>query len=536
MTVKKPSTAVTRKKSPLNSHSFFPEKESTVFIAFIKTTAARVACHRTRLDDTDMGTLLCELKMEPSCSLDISLRDGGEKKGTMSTRISKVLSLLFMAAALGYVSCNRCSESSKQAKNIVLIVLDAMRNDHISLCGYPHRNSPNLERFAAMKDATHTCKAVAPASWTLPSHASYFTGVDAVTHGAHSIMSGVKNINGWGGHNRRLEGDIPTLAEYMDAKGYQTVAYSANPVVNARLGLMRGFQKYYSAEDWYELFGDNFMPGLKRVLADQDQNRPTFLFINIADAHQPWAPVPKGVSWSPHVPQRFSYRKHEPDSFWRTYVEGKTPEDVAKKRLEEIRAQYAWANHIADKNLGRAYDYLHESGWCKEGCQFIVVSDHGEFMGEHNLLDHGHYVYEGMVRVPLLVFGGGSKIELPEVLSAMNVHHLVKNRKLPDKPIPIAAAAWPHVRRCHHSNAKAYCSTSAAIWRGSEKTLFMDGKYYKYDLKKNPGETDLSDFLDKNPDKALLDLAKRVVDDREDMDAKIDKEVYEQLKALGYMD
>lgn len=164
-----------------------------------------------------------------------------------------------------------------------------------------------------------------------------------------------------------------------------------------------------------------------------------------------------------------------------------------------------------------------------------MVSDHGEFLGEHNLLHHGHYIWESMVRVPLVVWGTDKKVALPKTISATHAHHLVLDGELPAQLLPVTSAAWPHMRRCVHSGGKNFCSTFAGIWNSSEKLLFMDDEYVRIDLAADPREANLLP-LEKHPRlKELRSFAKRVVDDRRD-DEKLEPEVIEKLQALGYMD
>ena len=442
---------------------------------------------------------------------------------------------LLAAGCNGRCSSDKMGGKSGRGPNVVLIVTDTVRADHTSLCGYKHPTTSNFERFAKLHGATHTCDAVAPGSWTVPSHASFFTGVDPTIHRTHSIVGKLGTFDGWGSHNRTLDKTLPTLAEKMNAKGYITAAYSANPVVSDSMGLLRGFQHKQVSKDWYQFFGADFGRGLVRFMKKLPTNKPMFLFINIADAHQPWQPVPEGIAWASPAP-KFSYPKQLSNSFWRKYVERRTTPDESAAGLKRVTEQYDHSMYIADRNLGTAVDWLEENNWCDWGCRFIVVSDHGEFLGEHFLLDHGHYVYNPMVRVPIVAWGFDEPIKFPEPVSATEVFNLVLEGKLTEKPLPVTSMAWPHTRRCHHTGGKAFCSTSAAIWNGDkEKLLFMDDKYYTINLKKDPAEASPTPISAHKLLGDLKSIAKRVVKDRPDTAKEIDTEAVEQLRALGYL-
>ncbi len=454
--------------------------------------------------------------------------------------VKSVFYLLLSGCVLFASGCSTCSsekESQKPKKrepNVIFIVVDTVRSDHTSLCGYSIDTTPTLKELAHQDGASYTCDAITPGSWTLPSHASFFTGVDPAAHGADSVTGGVRSFDGWGSHNRNLGTEFPTLGELMQKKGFLSAAFSANPVVSAAFGLMRGFEETHIAKDWYQYFGNQFGVELDRFMKRLPKDKPLFLFVNIADAHQPWAPIPEGIPWAEPAP-RFSYPKERKDSFWRVYVEGRATPEIAEKELETLRDYYDYALSLADKNLEITVNYLEDNNWCDFGCRYIVVADHGEFLGEHKLLDHGHYVYEPVVQVPLVIWGFDSEVKLPAQVSATEVYHLVQHDKPITHPFPITSMAFPHERRCHHTEQKAFCSTSAAIWHGDEKLLFMDDKYYKINLAEDPGENNPIEIDEAPGLDELKKLAARVISSRPNKTKELDTEALEQLRALGYL-
>ncbi len=137
--------------------------------------------------------------------------------------------------------------------------------------------------------------------------------------------------------------------------------------------------------------------------------------------------------------------------------------------------------------------------------------------------------------MPLLVWGTEKPTSLPKTVSATHVYNLILDGVLPAKLLPVTSSAWPHMRRCYNTPGKKFCSTSAAIWNGTEKLLFMDDKYYKIDLATDPTETNLEPLTEHPRLGELKALAKRVLDDRHG-DRMKNQEVLNQLKALGYME
>ena len=420
------------------------------------------------------------------------------------------------------------------APTVVFIVVDTVRSDHLSLCGYERPTTPFLEELVAA-GAAHTCEAQAPGSWTLPSHASFFTGVDPVLHHAHSITSGVTTVKGSGARARKLNEDLPTLAEAMGDRGYQTVALSANPVVSKEMGLLRGFDRTHVAKDWGDMMDGDLVPVLEGMLQKEvNPGRPLFLFVNIADAHQPLLPVPSGVGWVKARP-RLKYGKLSEKDEWRRFVEGRMSPTEADALLSWVRDSYDYGVWRADRNTRATVEAVQQSGWCTAGCRFVVVSDHGEMIGEHGLLDHGNYVWESLVHVPLLTWSTtGPTAPLPRVINAVHAYHLVRDGVLPEVLAPVTSMAWPHLRRCALTDGKAFCGTSVKIREGDEALVWTDGEVARYRLDEDPDETNPLP-LDGDPRlPALQALGDRVLADERDDD--VEPDVIEALRAAGYLE
>lgn len=121
---------------------------------------------------------------------------------------------------------------------VLFVVLDTVRADHTSLCGHDRPTTPFLQALAGQQGWSHTCGLVTPGTWTLPSHASFFTGLLPTEH--RLITKG-----------HPLPPGVPTLAERFAAEGYQTVLLSANPTLNKASGIGRGFEVFESSPGLY---------------------------------------------------------------------------------------------------------------------------------------------------------------------------------------------------------------------------------------------------------------------------------------------
>ena len=382
------------------------------------------------------------------------------------------------------------------------------------------------------------CRAYAPGSWTLPSHASFFTGLEPIEHGAHAITSGIADWSGMGSRSRPLREGIPTLAEAMVARGFRTLAVSGSPVVSEPMGLMRGFEATTVSQRWGDLYGEALAPAVTTLLEAERDDRPLFLFVNIADAHQPWDAVPDDVGWVPPR-RRVQWNKTAPEGDWQRFVEGRMAPDEAAALTERAVDVYDWAVFRADRVLGDLLQALEEGGHCESGCRFIITSDHGEYLGEHGLLDHGHHVHEANARVPVMVFDSRPEAALPRfeepALSALEVYDLVLEGRRPSRPRRSSSQAWPHARRCRHVDGEGFCSTAVALWKGEERLSWVDQELGLARIA-GSGTTPVEPLPPDHPRaKAITRLGEHAHRDTRD-DHNVDQHVTELLESLGYLD
>jgi arylsulfatase A-like enzyme len=418
---------------------------------------------------------------------------------------------------------------------VVLVVLDTVRADHLSACGYARPTSPVLAGLVTEGASLH-CRAYAPGGWTLPSHASFFTGQEPIDHGAHAITSGIEDYSGLGSRSRPLPPGVPTLATAMAERGFQPLALSASPVVSETMGLMQGFELHRVAPRWGAWYGDALVPELEGLLEERDPGRPMFLFVNIADAHQPWGRVPEGVDWV-QPRRRLQWNKTAPEGDWQRFVEGRMPAEEAAELRAHAVDSYDWATFEADRVLGLVLESLEAGGHCAAGCRVIVTSDHGEMLGEGGLLDHGHSLLEANVRVPLLVWDSRPGVALPlfeeAAVAALEVYDLVLNGARGHRRA--VSMSWPHARRCRHVDGHGFCSTEAGLWEGEERLLWRDGETSRGVVVGSEVEPVEAPFAD-HPQAATLEaLADRVHRDTRD-DHRVDQDVTDLLRSLGYLD
>lgn len=294
-----------------------------------------------------------------------------------------------------------------ETPNVVLIVLDSVRRAHLSCYGYARPTTPRIDRIAA--EGIRFTRAWAASCWTLPSHASLFTGLYPSEH--------LADVDTW-----RLGPDRPTLAEYLRGKGYATASISCNGIVSEHTGLTRGFEVRVDVEAlagartglvprairaahkrWRALTRRDRGAGQATRTAldwigEKAGRQPFFLFLNYMDCHSPY---------HPRLPTR--HRFVAPEDRTRADRIPQDPFAVMAGRLtfsardiEVLKALYDGALLYLDAHVGALADALRRRG-ILDRTILIVTSDHGESFGEHGLLDHQYGLFEPLLAVPLIV-------------------------------------------------------------------------------------------------------------------------------------
>jgi arylsulfatase A-like enzyme len=310
------------------------------------------------------------------------------------------------------------------APNVLLLVLDTARALSMSVNGSDLPTTPELERFA--RKGILFMNAQAPSSWTLPSHASMFTG-----RLPHQLTTGFRTP---------LDSSFPTLAEVLSRQGYHTAGFVANLHYASRdFGLDRGFMHY---EDYAISFGEMFLnssvgrylavrPGFRRLVGYYDilgrknaellnrdlldwldgrgNSRPFFAFINYYDAHEPYLPPEEFDRRFASATPRKPYLTDQSIRGARRLVKLSMTDAEVQREHEAYAASIAYL----DYQIGRLLDSLEARGLLRNTL-VIVTSDHGEQFGEHGMFVHGNSLYRPLLHVPLIM-------SLPEVVPESTV-------------------------------------------------------------------------------------------------------------------
>jgi arylsulfatase A-like enzyme len=273
-------------------------------------------------------------------------------------------------------------------------VIDTLRADAVSAYGAVEGTTPSFDALASRGLLYE--RAYAPSPWTLPSHASLLTGLEADRHGV-----GIAGRMG-------LRAGFTTLAERLRDAGYQTVGFSENPLVSDLFGFDQGFERF-SALTVEDVLNEAERPGslpfdivheVAAFAADRDRSRPFFLFANLFDPHSPYRDREQNRFLDPGVSVGDSWTA---DSL-RTSPNRICDRLPASEELKILRGLYLGDVAAADAKLGKIAAIAREAA-AKGPLIVVATADHGEHFGEHRLLDHEFSVRAPVLNIPLAVHG-----------------------------------------------------------------------------------------------------------------------------------
>lgn len=425
--------------------------------------------------------------------------------------------------------------------SFLVVVLDALARERSSAYGAREPTTPVLQALA--RNALVARDLTAPASYTVASVGSLFTGQHPLTHG---VMHG-ETLAG----PERLAEDAPHLALELSRAGYRTGAFITNPNAAARHGFGAGFDLYDELfadpalwQDDRGVDGSALPPRLQAFLA-QEPTRPFLAWVHLFEPHAPWeAPAALREQWVPGgYAGPASGERAFLDAVRLGHVDPATLTAADRRHLERL---YAARLAQADARLGELLDVLERSGRRRDTV-VLVTSDHGEAILEHGRLEHGDDVHREQLDVPfvLLVPGrDGGRLDGPA--SLIDVAPTLLG--LAGLPVPSAMegrdllATGAGAERTRIS--RGYGSRPVlGIQRGRWKATFdcLTRRQALYDLVADPGET--RDVWRSHPATASLlhaDLCRAVAAASTRLRAavaagEVDAARLEQLSQLGYV-
>lgn len=299
----------------------------------------------------------------------------------------RLITVLFVALQLFGAS----AVAKAERELVILILVDALRPDHMGAYGYTKQITPNMDRIAAEGTLFETSYVNAP--WTRPSTASFLTGLNASRHGAQSAKT-------------KLPREVETLAERLKKVGWKSSAFVANGNGGSLARLDQGFDVFQDPTNTYTrkkrgktyngLPTGEFLVGKALAHLRRSKAKKEFVFLFLVDPHDPYA-APKRLEKKHLGDHKGKVRRR---ALW------EYDNDYPKHERDSMLAVYDAAIEYSDEALGHFFEQLKGMGRYDDAT-IIISSDHGEGFGEHGFYLHAHHFWEEVIRVPLIVKGKG---------------------------------------------------------------------------------------------------------------------------------
>jgi arylsulfatase A-like enzyme len=444
--------------------------------------------------------------------------------------------------------------------NIVWIVIDAQRADHLGCYGYERDTSPFLDTLAA--DGIRFTHAIAQESYTQASVPSYFTSTYPLQH---RVLYDQPTID-------VLAPEFLTIAEVLRAGGYATAAFVFNPHLKARFGFDQGFDLYDdNSEGWPEdeprwdaMETARKIHGKVEGYLAAHPARPLFLYLHYRDVHSPYSPPPPfhELFLPAHIEPR-------PDMLYT-----KQPGDTTPRSLAMVISQYDGEIRYTDTHLRHLIDLLAQAGITRDNTVIVITADHGEEFhdqhpGDPRGLSHGRTLYSEQLRVPLLLLLPhvqpaqrviDAPVELvdivPTVLDAVGIDRtpfgqfqgtsLLPLITTGTQPARVIYAGGNHARGTIIAGRWKYYRYDKGLKRDRERTFHRTapGHTYHlgeelYDIREDPGETrnliGTQGAIAARMRGQLDDIEAAMAAGPEAAPVPMDDDTRKQLEALGYM-
>jgi len=435
--------------------------------------------------------------------------------------------------------------------NIVLIVIDTLRPDHLNSYGYGLRTTDPFFKGLWKNQGVKFETAVSPSSWTLPAVASIMTSMHPSEHG-----SGVQHFK-YG----KLDPQLDTLPEILSRQGYDTAAFSVSFIITQQFNFQQGFDSFFDLSPYcFSWQGDKVAAEHAKKWISQKRERPFFIFFHLMNPHSPYSVGPHLEHSSEEVTRAILA-----DDFMRSQVFNyfsalrlPSPHENRKKHAKSpLLKNY-------DNEIKRTNDAMEEFfaalayNGLLDNTLIIMTADHGEEFKDHGGMGHGHNLYQEVIHVPIII--AGTPVKTPgrivqEMVSTMDIMPTVLETagvSLPPNKMR-GTSLWPLIRKNEYNARPFYSELEFAdpdkimmsVIKDNHKLIktWDNGKedVRLFDLNADPHEknnlapdkTDVVDELSPLLDD-MLEKRKRYI--QKARESHMPRENREMLKALGYVD
>lgn len=296
-----------------------------------------------------------------------------------------IISLLIIC----FLSCSR----TPRKRNVIFILVDTLRADHLSYFGYERNTTPNIDAFA--NESLSFLNAFSPAPWTPTAMASIFTGLYPTIHGMTPPNSREEALKS----AAKLTDKVYTLAELFKDNGYFTMAVQTNPWLSEAFGYAQGFDKYiFKHRQKANIINEEAYKLLNEYLGNKEnKNKPFYLYLHYLDPHNPYK-APK-----------------EYDSIYTDKIKGNYND-----KAQELIRKYDREIKFTDDKMGELFNFLKEKGLYKDTI-IVFLADHGEQFFERGHQGHGFNVYNEEIHVPFFIKAPKYKGKVTQAVSSIDL-------------------------------------------------------------------------------------------------------------------
>lgn len=457
-------------------------------------------------------------------------------------------------------------KDEKKFSHIFLIIVDTLRADHLGCYDYIRNTSPFIDSLA--KKGVLFERAYSQSASTCPSHASIFTGLYPLQH---RVLA----------NHYVLDDSYTTIAEVLRNDGYKTAAFTSTDRHFHKSNINQGFEFYEQPIDTEKTYGFKYRPASLTInnaiiwLDNFNPKNKLFLWIHVFDPHFPYHPPGKFYKEINNNIEKERFLEYierfhiNTEAFSRRILNPNYEHLNNKEKMYEFITSYDAEIRYADDELKRFYNFVERKGLNKNSL-WILTSDHGEGLGQHNWLGHAAMIYQEEIHVPLIFYSEQrfnpkrikGVVENFDIFSTiLDVLNIKIDKKL-RKEVK-STSLLKNIRNTQESLNKNYAFSERErstienniikIWDEREKYSIQD-EYFKYiyrsgfedefyNLKEDPFEQNNlinSRTVEYNEEKKeIKKKLLRILDELKEyknLKTKIvDKKTIEKLKSLGYV-
>ena len=434
-----------------------------------------------------------------------------------------------------------CRSASEKDLNVILIVIDCLRVDHLSCYGYQEETSPNIDNIARLGVKFNNAYSNSP--WTKPSVATYFTSLYSNSHNAINVPD-------------VLSDEALTIAEIMSGHGYFTFYVNGgNPSISEKFHFTQGFEKYIETQNDAADLTDAFLTELPEL-----QEKKFFAYLHYMDAHLPYNRN-KFINKISDKNEKFIPGDNENLTLMRIRELSKE-EKLSRADKDFLIALYDQQIKYVDFNIKRIIQNLEEDNLLQDTV-LIITADHGEEFWDHDDFEHGHTLYDELLRVPFIIYGGNFKpkeimtqvrlIDLPPTIldivhgenrfrmQGQSLLKIIKKGK-GGKELPVFATGllYGDEKYCLIKNRIKFI-VNTRNFKGKNKNYFFRrrSKLELYDLEKDPKEQ--KSIMEEKSHEDIFALKRSMSPfmypdfSLRKKKVSLDNQLERKLKALGYV-